>query len=238
MLLSIGRAGTDKRARTAAGMRPGALIVSLFVTVGFGGPVLAQSSPSGATVPALKTVDLTPEERAERDARKACKVRICAAFHNHRAETSDVSCNVLKSWRKEQLSKMLEKAKVSWPWGRVKCTAEVRLKGDMLAKALTNDRYEAALDKHKVACEVDREKADPAHINFEFSPKVTFAKGKAVKALLNWGKIEAPTLIKGAMWTATATDNTFNVLQSTLVEDINDFIGPRCDEVKADWVGK
>jgi hypothetical protein len=37
------------------------------------------------------------------------------------------------------------------------------------------------------------------------------------------------------MWTATATDNTFNVLQSTVVEDINDFIGPKCDEVKDEW---
>jgi hypothetical protein len=201
-------------------------------------PAAAQSTPAGASVPPLKTVDLTPEEQAEREARKACKVRICAAFHNRKSEAADVTCSVLKSWRKEQLSKMLEKAKVSWPWGPIKCTADVKLKGDMLAKALTGDRYEANLDIHKVVCRVERENAAPAEIKFEFTPKVIFEKGKAVKAALNWGKIEAPTLIKGAMWTATATDNTFHVLQSTLVEDINDFVGPRCDEVKADWIGK
>lgn len=201
-------------------------------------PALAQSDSSGGAVSPLKAVELTPEEQAEREARKACKVQICAAFHAHKPEASDVRCSVLKSWRKEQLSKMLEKAKVSWPWGRVKCTTDVKLKGDMFAKAMTGDRHEAKLDTHKVACEVEREKSEPARISFEFTPEVTFEKGKAVKAALNWGKIEAPALIKGAMWTATATDNTFHVLQSTLVEDVNDFIGPKCDEVKSEWSGK
>ena len=83
--------------------------------------------------------------------------------------------------------------------------------------------------------EIEREKDGPAKISFAFAPKVTFANGKATKAALNWGAIEAPTLVKGAMWTATATDNTFNVLQSTVVENINDFIGPKCDEVKDEW---
>ena len=36
----------------------------------------------------------------------------------------------------------------------------------------------------------------------------------------------------GAMWSATATDNSFNVLQSMVVEDINRFLGESCDEVK------
>ena len=89
-----------------------------------------------------------------------------------------------------------------------------------------------------VACTVDREKDAGSEIKFDFSPKITFEKGKAVKAHLNWGKIEAPTLVKGAMWTATATDNTFNVLQSTMVEDINDFIDKKCLEVKDEWAGK
>ncbi|MDX2157641.1 MAG: hypothetical protein SFW09_14155 [Hyphomicrobiaceae bacterium] len=133
---------------------------------------------------------------------------------------------------------MISKAKVSWPWGRVRCTAEVKLKRELLIKAMTEDKYEAQLDTHHVACEVERDNADKSEIKFDFTPKVTFEKGMAVKAHLGWGKIEAPTLVKGAMWTATATDNTFNVLQGTIVEDINEFIGPRCEEVKSEWAGK
>jgi len=216
---------------------PGAMVALSLAVAASTMPAAAQSGAAGAAVSPLRTVDLTPEEQAEREGRKACKVQICAAFHNRAADAPDVACNVLKSWRKEQLSKMLEKAKVSWPWGRVKCTATVKLKGATLKQAMTDARVQAQFDTHKVACEVDRDASGPAKINFEFTPKVTFENGKAVKASLNWGKIEAPALIKGAMWTATATDNAFDVLQSTLVEDINDFIGPRCDEVKSEWSG-
>lgn len=193
---------------------------------------VAQDKPAAAAEP-----ELTPEEKAEREGRKACKVAICSAFHN-RKPGDDISCSVLKTWRKSQLDKMISKAKVSWPYGAIKCTADVKLKRDALIKAMTEDKFESQLDKHQVVCTVEREKEGPTEIKFDFSPKITFEKGKATKAHLNWGKIEAPTLVKSAMWTATATDNTFNVLQSTMVEDINDFIGKKCDEVKSEWEGK
>jgi hypothetical protein len=198
------------------------------------GPGMAQDTKTGAP----KVEDLTPEEKQEREMRKDCKVKICSAFHNRKADGGDISCGVLKTWRKEQLSKMIEKAKVSWPWGNVKCTADIRLKRDQLIKAMTEDKFDAQLDKHEVKCEIARDKEEKSDIKFDFTPKVTFEKGKATKATLNWGKIEAPTLVKGAMWTATATDNTFNVLQGTLVEDINDFIENKCMEVKDEWQGK
>lgn len=180
---------------------------------------------------------LTDEEKAEREGRKACKVEICAAFHG-RKPGPDVGCKVLKSFRKEQLDKMVSKAKVSWPWGKVVCTADVTLKRDVLVRALVDDSVTAKLDPHHVSCVVERGAEPSAEIKFEFAPLVTFAKGKAVKAQLNWGKIEAPTLVKGVMWPATGTDNTFNVLGSTLVDDINDFIGKKCDEVKPEWTSK
>lgn len=206
--------------------------VSALFAVASAERVLAQ-----ATVPPLAKADeLTPEEKAERDARKSCKVAICSAMRN-RKPGADVSCNVIKTWRKEQLDKMVGKGGVKWPWGRVKCTAPINLKRDVLINALAGPKYEADIGKHQVHCEVDR-KDGKADIRFEFSPKVTFEGGKATTAALRWGKIEAPTLVKGAMWTATATDNTFNVLQRTIVDDINDFATAKCDEVKADWQGK
>jgi hypothetical protein len=195
---------------------------------------LVAGAPARAeTVPPVAE-QLTPEEQKERDMRKACKVAICDAMHNRKAG-ADVACNVVKTWRKEQIDKMISKAKVSWPWGKVQCTADIKLKRDMLTAALGSPKLEAQLDKHTVTCTIDRDKEAPASIKFEFTPKVTFEGGKATKALLNWGTVDAPTLVKGAMWTATATDNTFNVLQGTVVDDINDFTGAKCDEVKDEW---
>ncbi len=175
-------------------------------------------------------VKLTPEEAAEREGRKACKIKICSVFRL-KQPGDDVACKVVKSWRKEQLTKKVKKARVSWPWGKVTCQADIKLPREQMIKSMTEAKFEMNLEKHSVTCMVAREK-EPAKIKFSFQPKVSFQGGKAVKASLNWGKIEAPTLVKGAMWTATATDNTFNVLESSIVKDINKFLTAKCDEVK------
>lgn len=211
------------------------LAVTAVALWGFG--AVAGAQETRPSVSSGKLDQLTPEELKEREARKACKVAICAAFHNRKAG-ADIACNVLKSWRKEQLDKLVEKAKVSWPWGRVRCVADIRLSRDALIKAMTEERYEASLERQQVTCEVEREKDGSSEIKFEFAPKVTFMKGKATKAALNWGKVEGPAIVKSAMWTATATDNTLNVLQSTIVDDINDFIHDKCMEVKDEWAGR
>ncbi|MGQ0673523.1 MAG: hypothetical protein ACT4N2_11710 [Hyphomicrobium sp.] len=214
--------------------RPRHLVLLIAGTVFLSAAAMAEDKPVSTATP---QTELTTEEKAERDSRKACKVAICDAFHN-RKPGPDVACKVVKSFRKTQLEKMVSKAKVSWPWGRVVCTSDVRLKRDLLLKALVADKLVAEFDSHKVSCTVEREKDGAAEITAEFTPKVTFEKGKAVKASLNWGKVDGPTVIKGALWTATAADNTIGVLQSTIVDDVNDFTSKKCDEVKPEWAGK
>lgn len=213
-----------------------ALALSALPLAGFNA-VTAAAEDKPSALSSAPEAELTPEEKAERDGRKACKVAICAAFRN-KTPGPDVSCNVLKTWRKEQIDKMISKAKVSWPYGKVQCTTTVNLKRDDLMKATTEAKFEAKLGKHEVKCTVARDKEAASEIKFDFSPSVTFEGGKATKAHLGWGKIEAPALVKGAMWTATATDNTFNVLQGTMVDDINDFMTKKCDEVKDELAGK
>ncbi len=207
----------------------------------FGAAFLAvQAVPAAAqdaqVPPSKEEVELTPEEIAERESRKACKVAICDAFHN-RKPGNDISCHVVKSWRKEHLQKIVSKAKVSWPWGRVRCSTDIKLRRETLIKAMTEPKHEVVLDTHKVTCEVEREEGN-AELKFAFAPKVLFENGKAVKASLNWGEIDGPTIVKGALWTATATDNTFNVLDGMVVEDINNFISNKCMEVKDEWQNK
>ena len=197
-------------------------------------PVRAEQ-PTSVTSAGAGEIELTAEEKAEKDARKSCKVAICAGFRNPAAAPSDITCNVPKSWRKAQLDKMVSKAKVSWPWGPVTCNATIKLDRDALAKATTDEKSELKLATQSVDCRIANEGAEATKVSVEFAPTVAFEKGKAVKAQINWGNLEGPTLVKGLMWTATGTDNTLNVLQSTLVTDINDFIGKKCDEVKDDW---
>ena len=129
---------------------------ALFSTsLGIALPVQAQDTKPAVAGTSIPVEELTPAEKAEREARKDCKIEICSAFHN-RKPGPDIACDVLKSWRKEQLDKMVAKAKVSWPWGAVQCTAKIKLTREQLIKGMTEPKYEAALDKHEVACVVDR----------------------------------------------------------------------------------
>jgi len=192
-------------------------------------PAVAIAASSSSGQPA-------ESEKEELAARRTCKIATCAALHN-RNPGPDVSCNLTRSWRKDQLEKVVSKAKVAWPWEGVRCHGQIRLSRDQLAKAVSEPRYEAAFERQAVACQIDRG-TENTEITLEFTPKVTFENGKAVKASVNWGKIEAPSMVRNVLWTATVADNTFNVLQSNLVQEVNEFIGVKCEELKSEWEGK
>ncbi|MBY0559815.1 hypothetical protein [Hyphomicrobium sp.] len=181
---------------------------------------------------------LTPEEKAEKASRQACKVDLCKAFHSTDASASDIACHVVKSWRKEQLVKLVGKLKVTWPYDGAHCSTDLSVKRGDLVKAMTEPKAEVVFVKHTVTCSIASEKKGATDFSFDLTPKVTFENGKAIKAQAQWGKIEAPTLIKSALWTATAADNTVNILSGSIVEEVNEFITKRCDEVKDQWAAK
>jgi hypothetical protein len=180
---------------------------------------------------------LTPEEQAEKDSRKACKVDICKAFHAKTA-SGEISCHVIKSWRKERIAKLVSKLKVNWPFDGVHCSTDLSVKREDLVKAMTEPKVEITFQKHTVTCSIESAKSGAKEFKFELTPTVKFENGKAIEAHANWGKIEAPTLVKSAMWTATAADNTVNLLSGTIVDEVNDFVSKRCDEVKDEWAAQ
>lgn len=194
-----------------------------------------KASDDKASAVSTADADLTPAEKAERESRKACKVEICRAFHAPNPEAGNVSCNVVKSWRKAQLDKIVGKMKVSWPYGPVVCKSSISLPRADMSKALKSPAHSFTLQDHAVTCRIERDKGEPTEIDIHFAPSVTFEKGKATKASVNWGTLKAPTMLKGLMWTATAADNATGLLSGMLVDDINTFTGAKCDEVRADW---
>ena len=196
---------------------------------------LPTSAAAQETKPAA--IEETDEEKKERATRRVCAVSLCSTLHNKKPATGDVSCAVQKTWRKEILTKIMSKGGLPWPWGYARCSSDLKFDRAVLIKAMSEKQFEAQFEPHEVTCELERE-ADKYQVKLQIHPKVTFIDGKAVKASLNWGKIEAPTLAKSALWSATAADNTFGVLQSMVVEDINDFIQNKCTEVKEEWQGK
>jgi hypothetical protein len=179
----------------------------------------------------------TEEEKKEREGRRLCAIALCATLHGKKPAEEQATCSIQKTWRKEVVTKILAREKVSWPWGDTRCSADIMLDRGLLAKAMQEPELEAQFDTHNVRCQIETGR-DKHEVTAQIRPKITFKQGKATKASLNWGKIEAPALAKTALWSITAVDNTFGLLQSTAVEDINEFIGTKCMEVKEEWQGK
>ena len=197
----------------------------------------AQDSKAGGTAEAKAAAPETEAEKKEREGRRACAVQLCATLHNRKPAEGHVACNIQKTWRKAALTKILQRGKVSWPWGDTRCSSAIKVDRALLVKAMTEPETEAQFDTYDIRCEIDNAE-DKYKVALQIHPKVTFKQGKAVKARMNWGSIEAPTLAKTALWSVTAADNTFGLLQSLAVEDFNTFIDTKCEEVKEGWQGK
>jgi hypothetical protein len=215
--------------------RPAGLVASLILAGFMLVPAVAQQSkPGGAPE--------TEAEKQEREGRRKCAAQLCSTLHNKSPAEGQVACTVQKTWRKDVLSNILSRAKVSWPWGDTRCASELKLDRAALIKAMQEPDFEAQFDTYDIRCQIDaaneKNPGEKYDVTAQIKPKVTFKDGKAVKANLNWGKLDAPTLAKSALWSVTAADNTFGLLQSIAVEEINEFITTKCMEVKDEWQRK
>ena len=208
----------------------GALMVAALVSLPLGS--LAESTKAD-----VAAAPETEEEKNEREGRRACTIAVCATLHNRKPAKGHVACSLRKTWRKEAMDKALARSKVPWPWGATRCGSDIRVDRALLVKAMLAPELEIEFESHEIRCQIENA-SDKYQISVQVRPKVTFKHGKATKASMNWGKIEAPTLARTALWSMAATDNTFGLLQSVALEDINKFIDTKCMEVKDEWQGR
>lgn len=195
-----------------------------------------QSSPSteAASPPAESKRVLTPEELAEKEARKACKQKICDIIATRDPNGEDVACHIVKTWREEDIVKMLG-GRISWPWGKAVCQSKLEVKRKPLALAMSQDRYEIVMPAQKVRCTLwQKGEGEPYAIEITLAPRAIFENGKAVEAGVNWGGASAPMLIYPLIYAGTALDNSANVLGPEVVRMVNEFTTKKCAEVKVE----
>jgi hypothetical protein len=174
--------------------------------------------------------DLAERLYREQQARLGCKVSICEAARS-KTQGADLSCSVLKTWPAVDLKSKILRGSMEWPFGDAQCEANIKIDRKMLIAAMSEVKYEAKIGRHDVTCHLDSKDGKEKHaLTFTIDPVVTFENGKATKAALHWSNVGGSTLAKTAVWSATAVDNTFNVLQGAVVGQINDFFEKSCDE--------
>ena len=196
----------------------------------------ASESPSTGATPAQDAAktELTAEERAEKQARKACKIKICDILATKDRQGDDVSCDIVKTWRESDITKMLG-GRFDWPWGKAVCQSKLDIKREQLVNAMTQANYEVALPEQKVSCTLaQKSEGEPYAVGVSIAPKVIFENGKAVSARLNWGEANAPMLAYALIYAGTGFDNSTNVLGPEVVRMVNEFTGRKCKRVKTD----
>lgn len=207
--------------------------------------VLATALITGFALPLAapamaQEVDKALEARMDKEKaeRLGCKIAICDAARHKKADGPDISCAVTKTWAANDLRDSILKGKLDWPWGHAQCKADIKIERKMLAQALAAGTLDAKLAKQTVNCTLDQKGGSEKYsISFVLTPTVTFSGGKATKATLNWSDIQGSALAKGAVWSAATLDNNVGLFEGTMLEQINAFFGPKCDEVK-DQLGK
>jgi hypothetical protein len=220
-----------------------------FVTAAFGVLIVssspaageAETAPQGAA-PASgidahageETRVLTPEELAEKEARKACKRKLCDVIATRDPEGEDIACDIVKTWREEDIVKMLG-GRIGWPWGKAVCQSKLEVKRRPLARAMSDPAYEMTLAPQKVRCTLaQKDGGEPYAVDITLAPRAKFENGKAVEAQINWGEASAPMFIYPLIYAGTALDNSANVLGGEVVRMINEFTTKKCAEVKAE----
>ena len=201
-------------------------------------PSAGESEPAAATPPADASAPaLTPEEKAEKDARKACKIKICGILASKDPVGDDVSCDIVKTWREADIAKMLG-GKINWPWGKAVCQSKLEVKREPLAKAMSEATYQIVMPEQKVRCTLaQKDKGEPYVVEVSIAPKVAFENGKAVTASLNWGEASAPMLVYALIYAGTGLDNSANVLGPEVARMVNSFATKKCAEVKDELPG-
>jgi hypothetical protein len=166
------------------------------------------------------------EDKGEKDRLAACERDLCGILVKKQAG-DDLKCALQKTWAGKTIKEGVEQKKLSWGFGDVRCNLDLVAKRQEMIDALSKPEYEYKLGTNTVRCEVEREK-EVMKISVSLAPKFQFKEGKAVKAWLGIGTIEAPTVLKGAIWTAAQLEDTFGIVHSDLLREINEFVYQRC----------
>ncbi len=209
-------------------------LLSAAILLGLAAPCLA-AEDLGPQITSKR--GLTPEEMAEKEARKACKIEVCDILATGEPHGADVACDIGWTWRQTEIVEALG-GRINWPWGKAVCQSKLTLERASLAKAMTQPRYGAAVGSQTVRCAVHQKEGKPYVIEVALAPKITFKNGKATEASVNWGDVSAPAAIYPLLYAATGLDNSTNVLGPEVVRLVNTFTGKECAAVKDELPGR
>ena len=167
------------------------------------------------------------EGKGEKQQLEACENDLCLILTKREGTGNDLRCSLQKTWAGTKIKQGIESKKLSWSLGDLRCSVQVEAKREDMINALGKPEFNLQLASHAVRCEVEREK-EVVPVSVTLTPRIEFKNGNAVKAWLGIGDIQAPAVMKGAIWTAAQLQDTFGLFHGDLIREINKFVHERC----------
>jgi hypothetical protein len=181
------------------------------------------------TILALATCNSAwADSQAEKEKIAQCGRELCGIIVSRNARGPDLSCDLTKTWAKEDIQKGADYKNLSWGFGSAKCTAKFRAKRAALVAALTSHESTLKLGKQSVACEIGQEKYT---VSGTLAPELALKDGKVKHGAVHMGDIEGSILIKGVVWTAAALERNFGLFESDVVRESNRFVEVECPKL-------
>jgi hypothetical protein len=171
-----------------------------------------------------------PPDTPDKIQLKACEKAMCTIVTKKEAKGTDLACKLSRTWTKDQIKDGVKKKQFSWGLGDARCTLDVSISRAAIINAMTKPEQVLDFGPHAVKCMADRD-GTATPINVNLAPKVTFKDGKAVSAMLSVKEIEAPGMIKTAIWSAATLNDKVGIFQKDILKAINEFTGSKCAEV-------
>lgn len=175
------------------------------------------------------------QDAAETEKQKlaACEREICTVLSEKKKEGADLSCDLTKTWQKEEIEKGAQEKKLTWGFGRARCNVKLALKRSDLVDALVQPEFTLKVAQQPVDCEIERNE-EKYPIKMTLAPELKFKGGKVTEADLGVDNIEGTTLIKGVVWTAATLEQNFGLFQDDIVREVNKFVEKQCPKRLAD----
>ena len=172
---------------------------------------------------------------AEKDARKACKIKICDIIATRDPAGDDVSCDIVKTWREEDIAKMLG-GKIGWPWGKAVCQSKLEFKREPLAQAMSEAEYDIVMPTQKVRCTLaQKEGGEPYAVEVSLAPNVEIRERQGDRGQRSiGGRPAAPMLHLSVDLCRHRLRQLDQCAGPEVVRMVNEFTTKKCAEVKAE----
>ena len=164
---------------------------------------------------------------AEKQKLSQCEKDICSIIVGKKKDGPDLTCDITKTWKGEDIQKGAAEKHLSWGLGQTQCTAKIDVKRGSLVEALTSPAFTLKIDKQSISCDIGSG-GEKYPVKLTIAPELKLKDGKATNAALHIDDIEGAKLIKGVVWTAAALEQNLGLFEGDLVREINRFIDKEC----------